>query len=271
MKKLIYILTVSILFFSCEEVIDVETPTEAPRLVVDASINWVKGTTGNEQSIKLSLTAPYFQDNIPPANNAIVTITDQENNTYEFLEEGDTGIYKNNSFVPVINRTYVLYIEYDGETYTATESLKSVASIDFIEQKDNGGFSGEDIELKVYYTDPADEENYYLFEFNSDISEFPELQVYDDEFNNGNQIFAFYTDSDLETGHQVLIQNYGVSKQFYNYMFILLQQSSQEGGGPFETMPATVRGNCINVTNPDNFPLGYFRLSEVDELTYTVE
>jgi hypothetical protein len=54
-------------------------------------------------------------------------------------------------------------------------------------------------------------------------------------------------------------------------MFTLLQQGSEEGGGPFETQPATVRGNCINQTNQDNFPFGYFRLSEVDEVIYTIQ
>ena len=54
-------------------------------------------------------------------------------------------------------------------------------------------------------------------------------------------------------------------------MFILLQQIEEQGGGPFETQPATVRGNIINQTNPDNFALGYFRLSEVDEFIYTIE
>ena len=69
----------------------------------------------------------------------------------------------------------------------------------------------------------------------------------------------------------VTIRNYGISEQFYNYMFILLQQNSEEGGGPFETQPATVRGNCINQTNSKNYPLGYFRLSQVDEFIYTVQ
>ena len=54
-------------------------------------------------------------------------------------------------------------------------------------------------------------------------------------------------------------------------MFILLQQTSDQGGGPFETQPATVRGNIVNQTNPDNYPLGYFRVSEVSTLNYTVQ
>ena len=99
----------------------------------------------------------------------------------------------------------------------------------------------------------------------------PELDVYDDEFSNGNQIFAFYSDEDLETGNEVIINNYGISEQFYEYMNLLLQQIADSGGGPFQTQPATVRGNCINTTNPDNFALGYFRLSEAYTTTYIVE
>ena len=105
----------------------------------------------------------------------------------------------------------------------------------------------------------------------SDIPAIPRLEVYKDEFTNGNQIFGFYTEEDLEAGDVVTIRNHGISKRFYEFMFLLRQQSSENGGGPFETQPATLRGNCINTTNPDNFPFGYFRLSEVDELAYTVE
>lgn len=256
---------------SCEDVIDVDVPTEDPRLVIEASINWHKTTSGNEQGIKLTLSAPYFDNTVPPANNAQVQITDSNNNVFNFVEDGNTGIYKTTNFSPILNETYNLTIIYQDETYTATETLKSVASIDYVEQKDDGGFSGEETEIKAYYLDPENEENYYLFEFISDIPVIPSLEVYKDEFTNGNEIFGFYTEEDLESGDLVTIRNYGVSEQFYNYMFILLQQNSEEGGGPFETQPASVRGNCINQTNTLHYPLGYFRLSEVDELIYTVQ
>ncbi len=270
MKKLLYFVILIFFTTACEDVIELNVPTESPRLVIDASINWFKGTLGNEQQIKLTLTAPYFENSVPPANGAQVEIKDNSNNNFIFTEDGLTGIYKNSRFFPVLNETYYLTIIYDGETYTASETLKSVASIEYVDQNNEGGFSGNETELKAYYTDPADEENYYFFEFISDIPVIPSLEVYKDEFTNGNQIFGFYTEEDLASGDLVTIRNYGISKEFYNYMFILLQQNSQEGGGPFETQPATVRGNCINQTNPKNFPLGYFRASEVDELIYTV-
>ncbi|NNL33984.1 MAG: DUF4249 domain-containing protein [Flavobacteriaceae bacterium] len=270
MKKLLYICALTMIF-SCEDVIDVNLENEAPRLVIDASISWLKGTPGNEQSIKLSLSAPYFENEIPPANNAIVTITDMNSNVFQFNEIDNTGIYRNTSFVPELNATYTLSIMYNDETYTAEESLIPVVPFDFVEQNNNGGFTGEDVEIKAYYSDPQDEENYYFFEFISDIPAIPTLEVYNDEFTNGNQIFGYYTEEDLEAGDEVTIRNYGVSDRFYNFMFILLQQNSEEGGGPFETQPATVRGNCINTSSPDNYPLGFFRLSEVDEITYTVQ
>lgn len=271
MKKIILVLLLFSFVFSCEDVVDVDLNEVEPRLVIEASINWFKTTAGNEQSIKLSLSAPFFNETIPPANGAIVQITDSNNNIFDFIEDENSGIYRNSNFNPIINETYTLLVNYNGENYTATETLKSVASIDFIEQNNEGGFTGEDIELKAFYTDPAGIENYYFFEFISDIPVVPVLEVYEDRFTDGNQIFGFYTEEDLESGDQVTIRNYGVSSRFYDFMFILLQQSSEGGGSPFEAQPATVRGNCINTTNPDNFPFGYFRLSEVDEVIYTVE
>lgn len=270
MKKIsTYIITILILFISCEEVIDVNLNTTEPKLVIDASINWYKGTAGNQQEINLSLTAPFFEENIPPATGASVQIT-SGNSIYIFTEDGTTGNYRNNNFVPIINETYQLTIQYNDETYTATETLKPVVAIDHVEQNNTGGFSGEDIELKAYYTDPGNEENYYFFEFLSTATLAPSLEVYNDEFTNGNQIFGYYSHENLATNQQVTIRNYGVSEQFYNFMFILLQQNVQDGG-PFETQPATVRGNCINQTNQENYPLGYFRLSEVDEVIYTTQ
>ncbi|RAJ11909.1 DUF4249 domain-containing protein [Olleya aquimaris] len=269
-NKSLYLLLILIVF-NCEDVIDLKVPTSDPKLVIEASLNWFDGTDGSNQEIKLTLSAPFFDSEVPPANNAIVTVEDTNGNTFNFSEDGNSGIYKTTNFIPVVDQEYTLSINYNGETYIGTEILKSVTPIDYIEQNNEGGFSGEDIELKAYYTDPENIENYYFYEFISDIPEYLVLEVYDDEFTDGNQIFAFYTEEDLEAGDQVIINNYGVSKQFYQFMFLLLQQTAEDGGGPFETQPATVRGNCVNITNPDNFPLGYFRVSQAYQFTYIVE
>ena len=48
--KIIFILFLTLFASSCEEVIDVNLETAAPRLVVYASIQWEKGTLGKEQN-----------------------------------------------------------------------------------------------------------------------------------------------------------------------------------------------------------------------------
>ena len=269
MKKIIFLI-VLIGFISCQDVIDVDLPQSEPKLIIDASIDWIKGTSGSNQTIKLSLSAPYFNDTILPANNAIVSVTNSQNVEFIFTEDTNTGIYRNIEFEPIINETYKLSVVYNDETYEGIETLKPVASITRVEQFANGGFTGEDYEIKTYTNDPIDEDNYYLLEFSNDIPTLPSLEVFKDEFVNGNEVFAYYSNEDLKVGTEINIRSYGASERFYEFMFILLQQTG-ESGGPFETQPATVKGNCVNITNKENFPLGYFRLAEVDEYTYVIE
>lgn len=272
MNKLLYILALSLTFFSCEDVIDVEVPIAAPKLVIEGSINWLDGTDGKEQTIDLSLSAPFFDAQIPPALGATVTVTNENNNrVFNFLDNDNNGSYVCTDFLPVLNTIYTLNIIYKGETYTGKETMTTVVPIDFVQQVNDGGFSGEETEIKAFYTDPEAQENYYFFSFQEEDETNPYLSISDDEFINGNQVFAFYTNENTEAGKQITIRSYGVSKQFAKFMDLLLQQSADEDGGPFEVQPATVRGNCINVTNPDNFPFGYFRTSHAYEIIYTVE
>ena len=131
------------LIFSCEEVIDLEVPNSEPRLVIEASINWFEGTLGNEQEIKLSLTAPYFNSDIPPANGAQVSIINPDGSVIEFFEVNQTGRYVTGQFNPQLGATYILQITYLGEVYEATEVMQSVTPIDYVLHEQSGGFSGD--------------------------------------------------------------------------------------------------------------------------------
>ena len=257
---------------SCEDVIEVDLNSATQRLVIDASIDWLKNTTGNEQVIKLTLTTDFYDNGVPPATGALVSVTRLSNGTvFNFVEDGNTGIYKTTNFIPFLNEEYELNITYNDEIYTARETLLPVVPIDYIEQNNDGGFGGNEIEIKAFYTDPANVDNYYFFEFDSPTAVVPSLEVYEDEFTDGNQIFGFYSDEDLEASDVINIRNHGVSERFYEYMFLLLQQGGNDNGGPFQVQPATVRGNCVNTTDSGHFPFGFFRLSEVDEVSYTIQ
>jgi hypothetical protein len=116
-----------ICFYSCEEVIDVDVPNQTPKLVVDASINWVKGTDGSEQLIKLLLSTDYFSSETSvPALGADVKITNLITNVVTQFTDNNDGNYITSDFNPELNTDYKLDIIYDGETYTSFEKFKSV-------------------------------------------------------------------------------------------------------------------------------------------------
>jgi len=270
--KYIFLLTIGLLFSACEEVVDVDLDTAPPRLVVDANINWIKGTDGSQQMVKLTTTGGYYQDNVPIVSGATVFITNGANTVFNFTENPGTGEYICTNFVPVIGESYTLTVEHQGQTYNATEILYTAPDVTKIVQDNEGGFLNEDIELRYYFMDNDNEDNFYLTRYDTSVLPYPEYSALDDEFFQGNEMFNFISDEDFKAGDVVHFKLYGISERYHNYMNILI--SLAEGGagsGPFQTPPVNARGNIINHTNQANFALGYFRLGEVTALDYTIE
>ena len=259
-----------VLFFSsCEDVVTLDLETGETKLVIDAEIIWQKGTTGNEQTIKISKTAPYYNNTTPKVSGAQVKIENTNGDVFTF-NETVPGSYVCTNFVPVIGMDYTLSVVAEGQSFTAVEKLTSVTPIDKVEQAIVPDFGGEDvIELTFYYKDPADEVNFYLTDYQSDFLLFPDYELTDDELVNGNEINTRFSDEDkMKPGSVVHITHRGVSKNFYNYMNLILEIY---GGSPFSVPPGNIRGNIVNTTDSNNFAFGYFRLCEADKVSYVVK
>lgn len=269
-KTILITFLTSLFLTSCEEVIDVDLETGAPKLVIDASLKWQKGTSGNEQIIILTKTTGYYEQEVPVVSGAIVFVTNAVGDVFNFTEIPNTGKYSCSDFLPILNQNYELTVISEGETYTASEKMIAVPTIESVQQTENGGFTGDEIEVKFFYQDIQNEDNFYLINFNVSNTILPIIDVIDDKFFQGNQMFA-YLANDLETGDAIRLQLQGISNSYFNYMNILLDVAGSNGGSPFATPPATVRGNIINQTNNDNFALGYFQLSEMDTKNYVVQ
>ena len=54
-----FVILIAVFFSSCEDVVKVDLNTATPKLVIEANINWEKGTPGNIQRIKLSTTTSF--------------------------------------------------------------------------------------------------------------------------------------------------------------------------------------------------------------------
>ncbi|NER13469.1 DUF4249 family protein [Leptobacterium flavescens] len=257
------------LFLSCTETVDVTVPNGGDRLVVEASIMWEKGTSGQDQSVKLSKSTEFFASDLDIAvtGASVVIINNDTGDQFVFDEQGN-GIYSTDGFIPVIDVSYTMEIIYDGNTYQATETLASVTEITSIEQNEVSGFDGDEISVTLFYEDPQGERNFYLAEFIPSNSPLLGLEPSDDEFYNGNETFIEYDDGNLAVGDAVDISLQGISQNFFNYIELLTSQIGEDG--PFQTTPARLKGNCININDPDEEVLGYFRLSEVDRANFVI-
>lgn len=264
------IVIIGLFFTGCEDTIHVDLKTTLPRLVIDASINWEKSTSGNEQKIKLTTTTGYYETTFPVVSGATITVTNSANTVFNFIENSGTGEYICTNFVPVIGETYTLTVISNGQTYTATETLVNVPKIeDNILQNNKGGFAGDEVEITYYYQDNVAQENYYLFGVKTDHVAFTEYEAENDENTQGNLMSEQYSHKDLKPGDVANIKLYGISKRYYSYFKKILLASGSDN--PFASTPAAVRGNIINQTDSNNFAFGYFRLSEVDSKNYTIQ
>ncbi|WCO02593.1 DUF4249 domain-containing protein [Psychroserpens ponticola] len=264
-------LITTLLLNSCTDVIDVNVPNGGARLVVEAFINWEKGTTGQNQVIKLSTSTAFFDSNPDiPAIGADVKVTNDNDGTEFIFQDQGNGRYITNDFIPELNQIYLLEIIYNGKTYSATETLIPVVDISEVEQSISEEDGDENIKVTIFFDDPANEANYYLGEFipsfNSQIDFFP----LSDNFTDGNQNFMEFSDADFIAGNTLSISLYGISEHYYNFFDLLLIQSESDGNGPFQTTPVQLKGNCKNLADPNEEVLGYFRLSEVVRTTYTI-
>jgi len=275
LKKIILVVIV-IIFASCSDVVDVEVQEGPKRLVVEASLDWEKGSEGNVQTIRLRESTPFFSTNTnTEVTGASVVVTNEGSGaSYNFEDQGN-GEYLTTNFEPVLEQKYTLRIEYNGEIYTATETMTAVTDITSVFQGRKEGFDDELLEVHVVFTDPEVEGNNYLFKFQREGDLLRDLETAKDEFLNGNEIDWWYEideddDTEIEPfkpGDVVDIEMYGISKAYYDYIKILISQLG--GVGLFESTPVDVKGNCVNTTNPENYAFGYFRLTQVVKTSYT--
>ncbi|PTX60470.1 uncharacterized protein DUF4249 [Kordia periserrulae] len=282
MKKYIaYLLLVFLgtTFISCDDPIDVELTEAPPRLVIEASLDWEKGTAGNNQTVKLSTSTPFFDNNSDTSVlGASVKVTNNDTNAEFIFTDQNDGTYTTNSFVPLLNNSYTLEVVYNGEVYNATETLMPITGINEVFQSFEGGFDEDLLDVNITYDDPQELGNYYMIRLQEVGDLFPIIETRSDEFTNGNVQDEFFEkdedddnpDNQFDPGDSVNIKLFGISERYYNFITLLIEQYDS-AGNPFATTPAEIRGNCINVTNEDNYAFGYFRVTEFDQVDYTFQ
>ncbi|MDB9850430.1 DUF4249 domain-containing protein [Flavobacteriaceae bacterium] len=267
---LLFALTISL--FSCEDVIEVEVQNTTPRLVIDAQFNMYtkEQQLRLEGGVRLSFSANYFDEELPVVKDALVTITHLNSGLeYPLLFDESIGMFVPDKidFLTDFNSKYELSVLHQGQAYTGSTVFVPVPPILKAVQGTKTLFSGDETEIILSFQDFSEREDFYLYDFGQEI-----YRPIEDRFFQGEEfVFShFYSSGEVKVGDIITIKAHGVEEQYYNY-FNLILTLTDSNGGPFQSLPASSRGNILNVTQPDNYPLGYFLISESDQKQLLIE
>ena len=262
MKKIIFLLT--ILCFSCEEVVTIDLPKAAEQIVIDAELGRPQGGGMATLRVLVTKTTDFYSSEILSVDDASVVLEyDNEVLTANHIED---GLYTLDIPEITTDKQYQLIVDVDGVSYTSTEELVLSGTFDSAIQGDGQLFSGNETEVLVTLTDRPGLGNFYLFDFSEN-----NLFVTRDRFYDGQPFtFSFFYDELFPKNEEVTIRMVGIDEGFFTYMQILLSHSGQGGGGPFATATSTLLGNFLS-SEQDNVALGYFRVVEYSSLPFTAE
>ncbi|HCY42779.1 MAG TPA: hypothetical protein DHV48_15755 [Prolixibacteraceae bacterium] len=274
---LLFLFLSSVLFTSCEDVIDVKLNDENLNLFgVEASI-----TTQDEPGVFLYKTLQVNQDTeYPGISGAVVSVSDNASpaNSVTLVEdEQKKGFYsvpQNVSFKGIAGREYTLTIQAEGTTITAKEQLARVEPIDSIRVFPS--MRGNKLFLAVftYGKETPGIGNFYkwdVFVNDSLLTNGQRLAVASDEFVDGNYISGLevYTDfhntdkaaeeRKINLGDTIYVKHTSISKFAYYFYFQMINQSGT--GSLFSVPPANIKSNF---TSSDGKPvLGLFTARDV--------
>lgn len=265
-------------------------------LVVEGNIN----TGTDSTTIQLSHTTNIASGiTSAPVSDATVSIQDNQNEIYKLTSEGN-GAYKSGLVYLDPTRTYRINITTsDGKNYISdyvpATSPPPIDSIGFT-IKSNG------IQLYVNTHDPNNKTHYYRWDyietwefhakFNSDymsngdtivvrpldqqifkcwtndlsndIGLGSSAKLTQDVIYQAPLLFIPSTSEKIEDRYSILLKQYAMTSDGYNY-YNLLKQNTQELGSIFDAQPSTLTGNIHCTTNAGLPVIGYITAGTVQQ------
>jgi hypothetical protein len=287
MKKYILPLLCLCFVWSCEDVVDIETPTTEPILIVNGLVR--VNTQENVLPIKIKLTesANFFGEIVPAeVTQAIIYYGTADPNNSEAILNAQSCILKEEPdgsgiFIPDTNQgtsqeiplasvgpetRFMLTLNYKGENYKAVTPYVPAVPIDTLTQGTETIFDPEDTEVIISYTDAPNREDYYIFDLG-----YQNYLTTEDTFYQGQEFqFSYFYDKDLSPNETLTIKLLGADRTFYNYMTQIIEKGTANSS-PFSTPESTIRGNVYASNNNEIFALGYFAVVEEYQAEITIE
>ena len=293
-KNILCVLVLSMVFYSCEDVINPELEEAQPVLVIDAWINNVPGA----QQIRLMRSQPYFENTLPPGvSGAVVTVANEKGNVYSFTET-EPGVYVwtpvGNEVFGEVGLMYELTVREGTETFVSTSRMGRTPAIDSLTffLQPGGQFFDDQYQAEFWSTDPAGSGDAYWIKTykNGDQLLKPSeiVTAYDAGFSKGGNFngvpfivpirrainpFDEAEDGTFKSpyvvGDSVYVQIQSVTEGAFNFLNEVRIQTDRPGGFSelFATPLANVSTNIKNTNSNDGSKVvGFFNVGAVSGL-----
>ncbi len=236
--------------FSCTEDIDFDLNESEEEILV------VEGYITNEakaHTINLSLSGKFYgSGELPKAEGATVTISD--GTTTFNLTENEPGVYQTAPTVAgEFGKTYTLNIDFRGQTYTSSATLRDVPEMTEIWVEQNYFLATEDSLYTVFVNtyEKAGKGDYYMWKLYINGSTPGDtlggFQFSDDEFVDGQQLDSLVIEGGLEAevGDSLYLEQRTISEEAYDY-YLAANLETVWRGGIFDAPPSNVPSTISN-------------------------
>lgn len=161
MNRLLFLLSISLAYISCEKVIPFEGDVNTPKLVINSVFESDSTFKVHVSSSRSVIDTASFKN----IDDAIVTIKDRNENIIETLNHVENGFYKGQTF-PQENQTYILEVNHPNyANITASDSLPSPITINSVDTSTIiDPINGNRLQISMNFDDPENTQNYYLIE-----------------------------------------------------------------------------------------------------------
>lgn len=247
---------------SCEETIQLDLDSTPSKIVIEGKVT----TRLRDQFVKITRTSGFYETQISEkVTNAQVSVTDSDGALFRYGEVSPGFYVPISNFAGQVGKIYTLTVRIGNQEYTSQDELLPLAPIDSLgyalapDPTDLRKEKGHLYDLLLYFQEPQDTKDYYLFKFyRNDSLTFTnanDIYLANDEVLgesiNGFPAPVFYAEQDTAR-----MEMFSISRAGYLFLSDLTNLQFSDGG-LFGPVPANPR------TNISNGALGFFQVSAV--------
>jgi uncharacterized protein DUF4249 len=270
----LFVILISLVIFSCEEVIVIDIDQAPPQLVIDGLVT----DEDTVHKVRITKSAGFYGESGENVANADVEVADNFGNVYNYTHNPQgydslQGYYfSDQRFAGIVNGVYELRVTLANQTFIGRDTLRPITPIDSLSIRvdthavDNPDNDGKIYQVLLYAQEPQATVDFYYFKFYRDSlieDEDNNIYVFDDKVL-GSSLNGLPSPILFREGELASVEIYSLTRQQFVYLTDLASLLHSDGG-MFSPPPANPRNNISGGV------LGLFQVSGINRASILIE